>query len=302
MDVEGGQTTGGEITGPDAKLLADIEGLQLTARTVAQGALAGVHRSLRRGSSIEFSEHKVYTPGDDVRHIDWRAFAKTDRFHIKQFEDETNLRLEILIDHSGSMGFHTPGHLPKLDYARVLAAALGYLALRQGDATGLFAFAHDVTDELPGRASSAHLVELLSRLSRLRPQGATGVTRCVDIFAQTRRRRALVVLLSDLFDPVEQIDAFRRLTARGHDVSVLHLLDPAELTLPYDTPVLFRSMEDTRRLFVHPRTLRHAYIREMQRFLRNTARQMSEAGVLYRQITTDVPPATVLGELLRQRH
>lgn len=287
--------------GPDAALLADIENLQLAARNVAHGAVAGMHRSLRRGASIEFSEHKLYSPGDEIRHIDWRAFAKTDRYHVKQFEDETNLRLELLVDHSGSMAFAGADRMSKLACARTLAGALSYLALRQGDATGMCTFANTVTDELPARASSGHLMEILSRLAALQPSGPTGITPCLRHFAQARGRRAVVVILTDLFDPNPALfDAFRQLAARRHDVALLHLLDPVELSFDFETPSFFTSMEDARRVFVHPRALRHAFIQQMRKFLDDTARVLSESGIYYQRITTDASLAHALGTFLRR--
>jgi len=286
----------------DAALLTEIDNLQLTARRVATGALAGVHRSLRRGSSIEFSEHKVYTPGDDIRHIDWHAYAKTDRFHVKQFEDETNLRLEILIDHSGSMEFSSEGLPSKLDYARTLASALTYLALRQGDATGLVTFSAEITDQLPPRASSTHLLEVFSRLVALRPSGPTGLSRCIDHFARTRRRRCVAIIITDLFDPSPDLTAvFKRMVAQRHDVAVLHVLDPAEVDFPYDNPSTFHCMEDERKLFLHPRTFRNRYVLEMQKFLDETARNMVASGIDYRLIKTSADPAHALGAFLRER-
>jgi uncharacterized protein (DUF58 family) len=288
--------------GTDAALLAEIESLHLRAQLAAQGALAGMHRSLRRGTSIEFSEHKLYSPGDDVRHIDWRAFAKTDRYHVKQFEDETNLTLELLVDHSGSMAFHSDGLPAKLDYARTLAGALSYLALRQGDATGLFGFASDVTVELPPRATSSHLMEVLGRLATLEARGPTGVASCLDRFSQSRRRRSVVFVVSDLFDPDPALPAaLRRLAARRHDVTLLHLLDPAELNFPYESPAQFASLEDDRRIFVHPRALRAAYVAELERFLASTARLCTEAQIDYHRIDTSTEPARALGEVLRRR-
>lgn len=288
--------------GPDAALLAEIENLQLRARDAASGALAGMHRSLRRGTSIEFSEHKLYTPGDDIRHVDWRAYAKTDRYHIKQFEDETNLSLELIVDHSGSMQFSSEGQPSKLELARVLAGALSYLALRQGDATGLTTFAADSLDVLPPRATSSHLMEILLRLTRLRPSGPTHVTACLDRFAEAKRRKSVVVVISDLFDPDPNLIAsFRRLTARRHDVALLHLMDPAELDFPYESPALFSSMEDARKLFVHPRTLRSAFVSEMQKYLERTQRTLTESGVDYVRVITNTPPAQALGAFLRTR-
>ncbi len=300
--MAGAPGNGLPVNGVDADLLAEIETLQLEARKVAHGALSGMHRSLRRGSSIEFSEHKLYTPGDDIRHVDWRAYAKTDRYHVKQFEDETNILVEVLVDHSGSMAFGGEDRQTKLDSARTLAAALAYLALRQGDAAGLVTFSHRVTDELPARATSAHLMEVLTRLVQVRAEGATGIARSIDSFAQRTRRRAVAIVLTDLFDPDPGLmDAFRRLAARRHDVAVLHLLDPAELEFPYENPSLFVSMEDNRRLFVHPRTLRSAFVAEMATFLDETARRMSEAGIDYQRVDTREPLGQVLGAFLRGR-
>ncbi|MBI5510035.1 MAG: DUF58 domain-containing protein [Deltaproteobacteria bacterium] len=286
----------------DPALLAEIETLQLNAREIATGALAGVHRSLRRGSAIEFSEHKLYSPGDDIRHVDWRAFAKTDRYHVKQFEDETNLALELVVDHSGSMGFAGAGRPTKLQLATTLAAALAYLALRQGDAVGLVTFASQPTGELAARATSGHLLEVLAALVRLAPSGVTGIARSVDQFAARNRRRSLVVLLTDLFDPDPELGlAFRRLAARRHDVAVLHLVDPDELSFPYDNPALFASMEDPRRLFVHPRTLRQTFVDEMRKFLAATAREMAASGIDYHQVSSAEPPAQILAHFLRGR-
>ena len=286
----------------DAALLAEIENLHLRAQLAVQGALAGTHRSLRRGTSIEFSEHKLYTPGDDVRHIDWRAFAKTDRYHIKQFEDETNLTLELLVDHSGSMAYASEGNPRKIEVARTLAGALSYLALRQGDATGLFAFGEGVTAELPPRATSSHLLEVLGRLVRLEPHGKTGLVASLDRFSQSRRRRSVVFLISDLFDPDPSMHAaLRRLAARRHDVTVLQLVDPAELSFPFENPAQFASLEDERRIFVHPRTLRAAFVAEMERFLTATARLCAESQIDYHRIDTSTPPARALGEVLRRR-
>jgi uncharacterized protein (DUF58 family) len=290
------------MAGVDPAILAEVETLQLNARDVAHGALAGMHRSRRRGTAIEFSEHKLYAPGDDIRHIDWRAFAKTDRYHVKQFEDETNLSVELIVDHSGSMGFASETRPTKLEYARTLAAALGYLALRQGDAAGLTTYSTEVSGELPARATSAHLMELLQKLTRLAPAGETGTARCVDQFAQRTRRRSVTIMLSDLFDPDPNLMVtFRRLAARRHDVAVLHLLDPFELSFPYENPSFFLSMEDERKLFVHPRTLRQTFIAEMQKFLKEIARRMAEAGIDYHLVNTALPPAQVLGGFLRGR-
>ncbi len=299
-------TTNSSATGPDAKVLSEIENLALVAKDAAHGALAGMHRSLRRGSSIEFSEHKLYSPGDDVRHIDWRAFAKTDRFHIKQFEDETNLRLELIVDHSNSMAFAGESgetqQPSKLDYARTIAGALSYLALRQGDATGLLCFADKVTTELPARASSSHLMEILTRLQALKPGEDTSISTALRHFSQTRKRRTVSVVLTDLFDPnPDLINEFRQLAARRHDVTVIHLLDDAEINFPYDAPSTFASMEDDRKLFVHPRIMRQTFVKEMKNYIEKTRRELRMAGIHYQMVNTNADPGQIIGEFLRQR-
>lgn len=286
----------------DPALLAEIEALQLAAKEIAQGALAGMHRSLRRGTSIEFSEHKLYTPGDDIRHIDWRAFAKTDRYHIKQFEDETNLTLQLFVDQSSSMRFYSPPAPRRIDYAKRVAAALTYLALRQGDSTGLISFSSEQQHEIPSRATGSHLLEILSHLAPKRAGGTTTLTATLERFVQQNRRRAVVVVLSDLFDPDPGLfDSLQRMVTRGHDVSVLHLLDRAELEFPYDNPSLFVAMEDTRRLFVHPRTLKQAFVQEMQNFLKRAERAIADVGAYYQLIDTQTPPAEALRLFLRHR-
>ena len=284
------------------EVLREIENLQLAARESASGIMAGVHRSLRRGTSVEFSEHKLYSPGDDIRHIDWSAYAKTDRFHVKQFEDETNLRIELLIDHSGSMGFKNGGSVSKLRYANTLAAAISYLTLRQGDSTGLVTFANTVTAELPPRSHSSHLLEILALLAQLSPAAETGVGPCLERFAQTRRKRTIAILFSDLLDPNPELPTlFRQLIACKHEVALLHILDPAELDFPYDNPAQFQSMEDERNLFIHPRILKNSYQREMKQFLEKTNNLLRTAGVDYHLITTDTAPQSALANFLRAR-
>lgn len=286
----------------DAELLDAIENLRLLARKVALGALTGIHRSPRRGSSIEFSEHKVYSPGDDVRHIDWRAFAKTERFNVKQFEDETNLTLELLLDHSGSMAFASDGNPTKLDYAKQLAAALSYLALRQSDATGLTTFQATVTHEVPPRATGSHLLEILRHLVGLESAGETSLERSLERFVARSRRRSLIIVLSDLLDTSNTLlPAFRRLVARRHDVMVIHVLDSAETQFPFENPANFASMEDSRRLFVHPRSIRSAYVRAISEFLDGIERSMNEIGVDYTRIETSEPMDEALNLILRRR-
>jgi uncharacterized protein (DUF58 family) len=285
---------------PDAALLAQIERLTLKARFAAQGAVAGMHRATRRGTSIAFSEHKLYAPGDDVRHLDWHAFAKTDRYHIKQYEDENNLTLQLWVDHSGSMGFQHGTRPTKLAYATYLAAALAHIALGQGDAVGLATFAAGISSELPARAQVSHYNELLTRLTQLLPGGATGVSQAVQSLGARTARRQVIMVMTDLFDPDPNLlGAFQQLTARRNEVTLLHILDPAEISFDYELPTTFASMEDARQLFVHPRTLRKTYIAEMEKFLAQTQRDMAAAGISYHLARTDLDEATVLRHCLQ---
>jgi uncharacterized protein (DUF58 family) len=283
-------------------LLTDVDGLFLAARQTASGTLTGLHRSTRRGSSIEFSEHKLYTPGDDVKHIDWRAFAKTDKIHVKQFEDETNLRIELLIDHSGSMGFKGEQPLSKLEYAKVLTASLAYLALRQSDATGLATFATQISQQLPPRSRSSHLMEIIDRLAALQAEGETDLSATLEQFVRSRRRPTFTIVVTDLLDPSETLmPMLRALASKKHEVTVLHILAPEEIEFPYENPAVFSSMEDSRKLFVHPRTLRQRYVKAMEEHLSIRKKEMQSAQIDYRLIRTDEPPRQALEDFIKRR-
>jgi len=287
------------LTGLNEKTLAEIERLQLRVRDVVAGTFAGVHRSRRHGSSIEFSEHKVYAPGDDIRRINWRAYAKTDRYHIKRFEDETNVVVELLVDSSGSMGFVSETGGEKLAYARVLAGALAYVALRQGDAVGLTALNEAPGERLAVRSHTGQLFDLMARLNDLRAAGPTAIARRLNEVGAQTQRRAFFVIVTDLFDPDPKLlDAFQLLKARRHDVAVLHLLAPEELTFPYENPATFASMEDSRRLFLHPRTIRTRFVKQMNEYVAHMERSLRVAQVEYLRVVTSEEPAQVLATFL----
>lgn len=286
----------------EGTLLTDVDGLFLAARQAASGTLSGLHRSVRKGSSIEFNEHKLYTPGDDIKHIDWRAFAKTDKLHVKQFEDETNLRIELIIDHSGSMGFQGSQPLAKLDYAKVITASLAWLALRQSDATGLVSFGKTISDQLPPRSRSSHLMEIMSRLANLEAQGETDLRAALEQFVRARRRPTSIIVVTDLLDTSQSVlQMLRALCARKHEVTVLRILAPEEIEFPYENPAVFRSMEDERQLFVHPRTLRQQYVAAMAEHLADSEKQMQAAQIDYRLIKTDQPPRDALANFIQRR-
>jgi uncharacterized protein (DUF58 family) len=285
----------------DAATIAKLAGVKVRARAVMEGVLSGLHKSPHQGQSVEFAEHKEYAPGDELRHLDWKAYAKFDRFYIKRFEHETDLRAVLVVDASASMGYRT-GTLSKLEVASTLAGALSYLLVRQQDAAGLSVVGGRGPSDIPPRSAAGHLMELLGALEQLEPQGDTDLRKAADHLAERLPRRALVVVFSDLFD--EAPDALRRLLqlrARKHDVAVFQILDPAELEFPFDDPTLFLSMEDDRRLEVNAREIRESYLEEMGEFLAQTKEVCAEADVDYQLVRTDEPLDAVLLGFLAKR-
>lgn len=285
----------------DAATLSRIAGLKLRARAVVEGVLSGLHKSPHQGQSVEFAEHKEYAPGDELRHLDWKAFGKFDKYYVKRFEHETNLRAVMVVDTSGSMGFGTTG-LTKLDVSRVMAATLSHLLVRQQDAAGVALVAQGRFAEIPPRAAATHLTTVLDALESATPQGGTELAVAADTLAEKLPRRSLVCVFSDLFD--ERGDALKRvlaLRARRHDVAVFHVMDPAELQFPFEDPTLFLSMEDERRVEVNPREIRASYLEEMGRFLATTKDACRAADCDYELVRTDEPIDQALLRFLARR-
>lgn len=283
----------------DPVALQKLQNLELRARTVVEGALSGMHRSPHYGASVEFAEHKEYSAGDEVKHIDWKAYGKFDKYYIKRFEEETELRAYLLVDASGSMSYRGAG-VSKLEYARTLGAALAYLLLRQKDQVGMIAFADKLRGYVPPRARGGHLSDLLEALEALEDRGRTDLARALTYVSEVARRRALVVVLSDLLadDGQEVRHLLRGLRARRHDVVVFHLLDPDELTLPFEGTTWFESLEDDRRILAEPAELRRAYLRELAGFIDGYRRGLAEGDVEYHLVDTSRPPSSVLLDFL----
>jgi len=290
----------------DPALLARLGPLQVVARKVMEGVLTGLHKSPHHGQSVEFSEHKEYAPGDEIRHIDWRAFAKLDKYYVKRFEMETNLRALLVVDASGSMAYGR-GAMTKLQYASVCAGALAYLLSRQGDQVGLCiagdaGIAPGVRDFLPFASSPTHVQELLRMLEGSQGRGITLLPAALDFAAEKAGRRALVVVLTDLFDATgDAVRALKMLRSRRHDVLLLQTHDREELDFPFDDPTRFLSMEDERQIEAQPRQIRESYLREMRLFLETTRKELARADVEVEQIATDAPPDRVLLRLLARR-
>ncbi|MGF1509059.1 MAG: DUF58 domain-containing protein [Myxococcota bacterium] len=288
----------------DAKTLAEIESLHLRARVVADSILAGVHRSRHHGTSAEFAEHKEYAPGDDLRNLDWRAYARLDRDFVKRFEDESNLRALCVVDSSGSMGYPVddPSRLSKLAYACTCAAALTYVLARQGDAVGFASYAETLHILVPARARRGHTQELLAAISTLAASGPSRLQAVIDTLAEGLRQRTIVIIFSDLLDGgLEALDTLARLRARGHDVAVFHVMDPDELQFPFEDTTRFTSLEDDREVQIDGRAIRNAYLDEVQRFRRAAAQRCAASRVDYRLAPSDTAPGRLLADFLNER-
>ena len=297
----------------DPKLLARLGPLQVRARKVVEGVLTGLHRSPHHGQSVEFSEHKEYAPGDEIKHIDWRVYAKLDKYYLKRFEMESNLRALLLVDGSGSMSWGR-GAMTKLEYAAVCAGALAVLLSRQGDQVALLIagapepggepLPPGVRSFLPFGTSPGHVQELLRRLEQARGEGPTTLAPALEFAAEKAGRRALVICCSDLFDSAAQpgsVAALKRLRARRHDVLVLQTLDREELEFPFDDPTRFLSLEGPEQIDAQPRQIRDSYLAELGRFLEETKTELRRSDAELALFPTDAPPDRALLQLLRTR-
>jgi len=291
----------------DPAQLARLGSLPIKARVIVEGALSGLHRAAVHGSSVEFAEHKEYSPGDELRHVDWKAYAKLDRYYVKQFEQESQLTVYLVLDASASMAFVGGAAMPKLEYGGLLLAALAYLVIQQQDKAGLIACGDRALETLvPPRARTSHFHDLMAVLESIMSRGATGdespAAALARIAELARRRRALIVLASDLFDPDDE--ALRMLTqlrAQRHDVSVLHLLDPHERSFPYEGLTQFEALESAHKMLVNPSAIRRDYVERMDAFLAKTRGTLTSAGVDYHLVDTSRPLEQTLLALLVAR-
>ena len=284
--------------------LAALGGLEFVARQVVEGFLTGLHRSPHRGFSVEFAEHRMYQPGDDLRYIDWRMFGRSDRYYVKQFEEETNLRAYILIDASSSMGWSSdPRVVPaKTWYARQLAACIALLLLRQGDAVGLLGFDQALREHIQPRGGRRHWRELLRGITALEPQGRTEAAGALRDIAARLRRRGLVILITDLLVDVEATKlALRFLRHRGHEVLLFHLLDPGERELPGIGDARFIDPETDEELPVSVADLRAEYREAVRHAIAEWKSMCAPLGIDYVLVPTDQPMVHALRAYLHKR-
>jgi uncharacterized protein (DUF58 family) len=285
----------------DPATLMRIKSLQLRAKIVVQGFFSGLHRSPNHGFSVEFSEYRQYTPGDDPRYLDWRLFARSDRYYIKRFEDETNLRCHLLVDLSRSMGYGSLAYT-KVDYARTAAATLAYFLSTQRDAAGLVTFDEGVADVLPPRYRPGHLRRLMLCLERAVGGKSTDLAAPLEQVAAAVRKRGMVVLISDLLAPVNTLKTqLGYLRSQGHEVVVLRVLDPAEVEFAFDKAATFVDLETGRDLYVDPAAVRATYQANFAKHADAVTRACQELGVDFYQLTTSQPMEVALSDFLRSR-
>jgi uncharacterized protein (DUF58 family) len=290
----------------DLDSLADGPALPLRARLIVEGALSGMHRARLKGSSVEFEQHKEYSPGDELRHLDWKVYAKADRYYVKQFEQESELTAYLVLDASGSMAYRGQSS-SKLGYGAHIVAALAHLLIHQRDKVGLYAFGDQNLERLvPPRARVTHLRDLFAVLEDICARGASGdeplATALERVGELAGRRRGMIVLVSDLFDPSERgLEVLSWLRARGHDVVVFQVLDDHELELPFEGLTLFKSLESDAELLTNPTAIRREYRRRMRTFLERVDESCKTAGIEYRQITTSKPLADLIREFVGRR-
>ena len=285
----------------DPKALMAIRSLELRAQVVVEGFWNGLHRSPYHGFSVEFTEYRQYTPGDDTRYLDWRLYARSDRYYLKKFEDETNLRCHLLVDQSRSMTYGSLTY-SKSDYARTLAATLAWFLNSQGDAVGLFTFAERVQNYLPARHRHGHLRQLMLALEG-EPEGReTNLGEPLRRVAELARNRGLIVLISDLLAPVDELERnLGRLTAAGHEVVIFQILDPNELTFDFSAATLFQDIESEKDLYLDPQAVRSEYQRRLQAHTQGVQTTSRKLGFAFHQVVTDQSLDIALFDFLKGR-
>ena len=287
----------------DPQMLANLQGLELKARLIVEGYVSGLHKSPYHGFSIEFAEHREYVTGDDLRYVDWKVFGKSDRFYLKQYEEETNFACYFLLDTSESMRYQSEAaSISKLEYAQYVCAALSYLILKQQDAVGLATFDNAVRNFVRAGGHPSHLKQLCHVMDMAGAKGETSMGPIFHDLAERIKKRGLVVILSDLFDDVPSLMlGLKHLRHRRHEVLVLQVIDPAEQEFPFQDPTLFKGLEGLPEQLTEPRSLRRAYQREFERFLLEVRRGCHDLHADYAVLRTDHPLDAALRTFLSAR-
>jgi uncharacterized protein (DUF58 family) len=286
----------------DPTELSKFGNLEVVARLVVEGYMLGQHKSPFKGASVEFVEHRQYYPGDEIRHIDWRAYGKTGKYYIKEYEDETNLRCYLLVDGSGSMGYGE-STISKFDYARYLTTSLGYLLLQQRDASGLITFDTKVRDRVEPSSNPKRFQQLAKTLDRFRPGKETSLASVFEQLLPTIKRRSLIVICSDCFDKIGPLaTVLKGFRHARHEVILFHIVAPEEEDFPFSRPTQFRSLElADHRLLVDPHQLRAVYLKQYNEFCADLAKRCGSIGVDYQKLVTSDPYHKALGTFLNSR-
>ncbi|BBO33260.1 DUF58 domain-containing protein [Lacipirellula parvula] len=275
--------------------------LEIRARHVVEGFMSGMHRSPYFGRSIEFLQHRQYAPGDDLRHVDWKVWAKADRLYVKQFEEDASMRCTLLVDVSKSMEYGS-GPLNKYEYAATAAVSIAYLLLRQHDAVACLAFDEKIRARTPMRSTQVHLASIVQALDANRPQAKTDPGNVLRLIAEENYRRGLIVVVSDLLgDPASTLRGLRLLRQRGHDVLVLHVMDDDELDFPFDGPTRFEGLELPAHLNCNPRALREGYLEAVEKFVSTLRHGCARDAVDYELIRTSQPMDAALAAFFSRR-
>ncbi len=271
------------------EVLSRISNLELMARSVVEGFIVGLHRSPYKGFSVDFMEYRPYIPGDDLMRVDWKLYARSDRYYVKEFEDETNTRLNLLVDVSHSMGY-TSTSVTKLEYSFYLAAALAYLMIRQRDAVGLTLFDDKIIERIPPRSSKGHLHTILTHLERAELGAQTALGKPLHELAEQQRRRGLMVVISDLLADVDDlIDGLKHFRFNGHEVIVFHILDPQEVQFDFTDVVEFEDLETGEKMLIEAESAREVYLDNFERYRARLHKECALLGVDYTLLTTDKP-------------
>jgi uncharacterized protein (DUF58 family) len=285
----------------DPLALAKVGSLELQARLIVEGYLSGMHKSPYHGFSVEFAQHREYVPGDDIKHVDWKVYGRTGRFYLKQYEEETNLVLWLLLDVSESMRYGS-GPVSKYDYACMCSAALAYLTLHQQDSVGLVTFDNQVRSFLKPSSQPSHLKEMVTVMNRGTPRDKTRLAPIFHDLAERLNRRAIIVLLSDLFDePADVLAGLQHLRYKRHEVVVLHVMDGAELDFPFQESTLFRGLEQGGDLLTDPRALRAGYLEQVEGFVSQLRRGCRNQNIDYVPLRTDRDLGVALSSYLAHR-
>ncbi len=282
--------------------VAQITNLELIARLVVEGFITGLHRSPYHGFSVEFAEHRQYRPGDETKNIDWKVYARTNKYYVKQYEEETNLRSIIAIDTSTSMKYKSQNNISKFDYAIYLTAALATLMIKQRDAVGVAVYNEDIDIYYPPKSKPSYLSEILKMLAEIEPSHKTFTSKALDSLAERIKRRGLVIIMSDFLDDADSVlNALKHFRHRNHEVIAFQILDPRELDFKLGQGATFKDMETNEEMVSHPHHLQYSYSEQVKEFINLIKTECFNHNIDYNLITTDTPFDKALREYLTKR-